>query len=228
MTKILDRIIKNRLPSYFISPHLDDAALSAGCLMRYLAKRGVPVTVVNVFTAADSRPQTLSARSFVKKSGYATAESLFAARRAEDAHALGQIKVRVINLDYTDAPWRRRPTLAWWAKLVEPLVPEVAHLYPIHRLHIASGKISPLDHQLVMALSRDLSKIITSPQAVVFCPEAIGGHVDHALVKLAVSMRYSPVRWLDQPYSLTRPPVISHAAHFTIQQQIWSNNGDCV
>jgi len=205
MNHWLTSIIKHHLPCYFISPHLDDAALSAACLMHYLVRKGVPVTVINVFTKGGSGPQTWSAKKAVAVSGYASPDSLYAARQDEDFVALSKIGVRVINLGYTDAPWRRRPVSGRLAKLLEPYLPEVSHIYPTYHWHIASGRVSPSDQPLINQLCTDLARLIDSSNSVVFCPEAIGGHVDHALVKTAVSRCFSPIRWLDQPYSLVHP-----------------------
>ena len=200
MTKLIRHIISRRLPCFFISPHLDDAALSAACLMRFLVNRGVPVTVINVFTRALDGPQTLSAQRLVHLSGYSTASSLYLARLTEDAQALATIGVKVINLDYTDAPWRRRPDQPRLVQSLATLIPEVSHLYPVHRLHITSGRVSPHDLGLIGLLAARLQLLI--PQsAAVFCPQAIGGHVDHCLVRSAVESRFHPVLWLDQPYA---------------------------
>lgn len=204
MNKLISSIVRHHTPCYFISPHLDDAVLSAGCLMRYLVQRGVPVTVINVFTKGGSGPQTWSARQAVRSSGYAGSASLYAARKLEDQQALTRLGAQIINLDYTDAPWRRCPAPGPVARLLEPLLPEATHIYPTYRLHVASGRVSVWDSSLAANLSADLVRLV--PQnAVVFCPQAIGGHVDHCLVKTAVEACFTPVYWLDQPYSLKQP-----------------------
>ena len=87
---IFSKIAQKRIPSYFISPHLDDAVLEAGGLLRDLAKM-TQVTVVTVFTETSKRPMTLSAKTFMKQCGYDDERKLFLDRRAEDMIVLDSI-----------------------------------------------------------------------------------------------------------------------------------------
>jgi LmbE family N-acetylglucosaminyl deacetylase len=203
MTLSLSNIISRRTPCFFVSPHLDDAALSAASLMRHLVKHHVPVTVINVFTQGHTGPQTLSAKKFVKASGYATVDSLYSARKGEDFNALTKIGVQVINLDYTDAPWRKRSNPSKLATFLETYIPEVTHIYPIHRFHITTGRVSRWDQVLIGDLASRLKSLLPT-NAVLFCPQGVGGHVDHCLVRRAVESFTHPVLWLDQPYAAKR------------------------
>lgn len=192
---LVKKIIKNKLPCYFISPHLDDAALSAASLISFLSRR-TSVTVINVFTSSDTGPSTLSARRFVGKTGYSTASALYAERRHEDSLAWKQLGVKVINLGFTDALWRRKQT-----SFIGKFLPEVDHVYPIYRLQIKSGKISPSDNALVNEVSDSIKTIVNNnPKSVVFCPYGVGNHVDHKVVKKAVERIFNPVYWHDQHY----------------------------
>jgi hypothetical protein len=65
MEKIIAHIIKNKIPCYFLSPHLDDAVLSAGGLISSLSGN-TSVTVVNIFTTAGEK-NTLSAKKSIQK-----------------------------------------------------------------------------------------------------------------------------------------------------------------
>jgi len=49
--EIINNIIREKIPCFFISPHLDDAALSAGGLIAYLSQH-THVEVIDVFTEA--------------------------------------------------------------------------------------------------------------------------------------------------------------------------------
>src|SRR5262245_26192228 len=76
----------------FLSAHLDDVVLSCGALIQALAGRCV-ITVATVFTAAGPRPHTYAARSFLRQCAAGDADSLFAARRAEDRAVLDGLGV---------------------------------------------------------------------------------------------------------------------------------------
>src|SRR4051812_22907832 len=86
----------------FVSPHLDDAVLSAGALIAELAQHQ-PVLVVTVFTEASVGPHGRAARSFLAACPIADAAELFAERRREDVDALRRLRARALHLGRTDA-----------------------------------------------------------------------------------------------------------------------------
>lgn len=199
MPQFLKSIITRRLPCFFISPHFDDAALSAASLMRYLVKSGVRVTVVNIFTHPGTvSHQTLSAKKYVSSTGFSDPVKLYSARQSEDYQALSRLGVQVVNLDLTEALWRRRELPAPLFPLSR-FLPEIDHIYPLYRWHIIRGVISPHDQPTVVRLTDKLAKIIPA-RAVVFCPLGIGGHVDHVLTRVVCDRLFKPIYWLDQPY----------------------------
>jgi LmbE family N-acetylglucosaminyl deacetylase len=182
-----------------MSPHFDDAILSAAGLMRFLVKSGVPVTVVNIFTrSGDAASQTLSAKKYLLSTGFSDPAKLYATRRQEDSLVLNKLGVNVINLEFTEALWRRKP-LSAVGDLAGQLIPELAHIYPVYRWHITRGRVSPLDSLTSQKLARQLKKIIPG-KAVVFCPWGFGNHVDHLLTRQVCDRLFRPVYWLDQPY----------------------------
>ena len=65
---MLTEAIEQGVPLVVLSPHLDDAVLSCGALLIYACSR-TPVTVVTLFTAANSPPYTLSARRYLDQVG---------------------------------------------------------------------------------------------------------------------------------------------------------------
>jgi LmbE family N-acetylglucosaminyl deacetylase len=198
----LPEIIKNYKSTYFISPHLDDAALSVGGLMQELVKVKVDVTVINIFTQAHNQGQTLSAQKTLRDAKQATAVDLFNARVQEDAIALKSIGVKVINLKYTDALWRTYEPDNVGHKIISQVIPEFRHIYPIYRLNIETGNISAKDNLLMSNITADLNKIIAKkPKMAVFCPLGVGKHVDHCLVRRAVEKFIQPLYWQDQPYA---------------------------
>lgn len=198
MNNLIKKIKKQKLPCYFISPHLDDAALSSGELMRYLSKI-TKVTVLNVFTTIDSKRETRMVKNTLKFTDSDTSRELYNKRKKKDKNALLSIKVRSINLDFVEAPWRKISSPSFVRKLLSAFLPEFVHIYPTYKFHIASGNISKFDYKLIDNINRKIQKVIPS-RAIIFCPMGIGNHVDHLITREAVEKTYTPIYWVDQPY----------------------------
>lgn len=191
-------IITNKRPVYFISPHFDDAVLSAGALMSYLSKK-TKVTVVTVFTKAD-KGDTLSAKQFLRQCGYNNAKRLFADRVKEDASVLEPIADMVLTLGCTDALWRKKYHKTIISYLF-PFFPEAQVLYPTYRFHISKGHLAKDDQMLVEQIAEKL-KGITEKNAVIFCPIGIGKHVDHLVTRKACErLNRTIMYWSDFPYN---------------------------
>lgn len=203
MRQIIEKIVKENRPCFFISPHLDDAAFSAGGLIEKLSG-SVPVMVVNVFTASGlPNNNSLSAKAFLSQCGVADKETLFNMRKKEDRKALYPLGVRVINLDEIDALWRPSFIRSLLPKWLISLVPELGLKYPTYRWHIISGKINIEDRTLVERLRLKLHSLVGGGGGTIFCPLGIGGHVDHLLVREACAGLTEANRlyfWLDVPY----------------------------
>lgn len=195
---LIDRIITRKKKCYFISPHLDDAVLSAGALIAYLAEY-TDVTVVNVFTKAGVPPYTLSAKQYLKICGFEDAEKLFSLRKKEDMQMLSNLGVRTLYLDLIDALWRRKKHPGFLQKMFEERVPEVSHVYPTYRFNITSGKISVYDTTYAY-LKKKLQNI--DIKSIIFCPAAIDNHVDHVIVRnICRELFPNIIYWSDFPYN---------------------------
>jgi LmbE family N-acetylglucosaminyl deacetylase len=131
----------------FLSPHLDDAVLSCGALMRTLAPRS-EIHVVTVFTESTDGPHTRAARSFLRQCGHGSttdATALFAARRKEDRAVLDGMGVGHEHLGVPDALFRRRAVpraLSGPAARLARVLPELDHRYPTFRFDIALGRVA--------------------------------------------------------------------------------------
>ena len=194
---LLQSIIKNKKTVYFVSPHFDDAILSAGATLQYLAKH-VPVVIINVFTQAGERPYTLSVKANLKQSGFADAKELYREREKEDKMVLGKVTKNITNLGFIDSLWRKKKP----SHPLENLLPEINYIYPTYRFHVAKGKIAKHDLLLIEEIKKKLRKIIKGENAVVFCPMAIGDHVDHVIVrKVCDELFANPIHWSDFPYN---------------------------
>ncbi len=178
----------------YLSPHLDDAVLSCGGSIYRQAQRGESVAVVTVFAASPPPGDPLSpfARSLHDRWRASTPDAGFddppAARRAEDHRALAVLSagIEVIHRPLPDCIYRRDPTTG-------------AALYASESAIF--GPVHPADPALA-ALSR-LPEI--PPGAVLYAPMAVGGHVDHRLLRKAASACDAPpggIRFYeDYPYA---------------------------
>jgi hypothetical protein len=117
---------------------------------------------------------------------------LYSKRQIEDNSALKSVGIKITNLNYTEALWRKK-------KNPNSPIQELNHIYPTYKFHIIAGKISPLDFTLIEQISTELKNIIPI-KSVVFCPYGLGNHVDHLIVKSAVENFTEPILMADQPY----------------------------
>ena len=193
-------IIKKDDTAYFISPHLDDAILSAGGLIHYLVRNGIEVRVITIFTRPSPPPETRHARKYVRLCGWDSASELFKQRLREDILVFGDLGIKPIHLDFIDAAWRKKQNngYGWMTRLL----PEVVHLYPL-RLCKYLKIIHRQDRVLMKRLEDKLSRLVPGSHSVVFCPLARGNHVDHIITKQVCEKIFKKVVfWDDFPYSL--------------------------
>lgn len=217
MDTFISHIIKTKQTCVFVSPHLDDAVLSAGGLIDILSKK-TKVIVVNVFTKSDDTKQTLSAKVFVKGLGYTKASELFKERIAEDKRALAMFGITPINLGYHDVLWRKKHSFV--ANTLGAIVPEFAHIYPTYRFHVAKGQIAQADKPTMTAISKELQAIVAKERApLIFCPIGIGNHVDHRIVREICKNAFSQVIfWSDFPYNVRENNFGESPASYTKQE----------
>jgi LmbE family N-acetylglucosaminyl deacetylase len=205
-----------------LSPHLDDAVLSCGALMGH-ARQGMPVTVATFFTEAGVPPYTLSARSYLRQVGAYDAAGLYLARRAEDRTVLTGAAINWFHAGLTDALFRRRtrPLLNWSAQ-ARRLMPELCHIYPTYRLHISGGRISPSDDATLRRVLDAIDDLSPASSTLLLAPLAVGGHVDHLLVRTAAELSRKRVAYYsDFPYNMrhSADPLFIHRN--SLVQTIW-------
>lgn len=196
-----DNMNKNRLIEqlksekvYIISPHYDDAILSAGMLM-HLLKDKKNVTVVNLFTKAHEGPYTLSAKKFLREAKFKNAIELFKDRKRTDKNALLMVGVKHIDINLTDALFRR-----YRKTFLGKFISELDHVYPTYNYHLLR-KIAKKD-QAVSLLTTRLLKIIPK-KSIVIAPYAIGNHVDHVIArKVCESLFPNIIYYTDFPYNI--------------------------
>ncbi len=180
---LLTKMAEQGMPFVVLSPHLDDAVLSCGELIVHAAKR-TEVTVATLFTEAGPPPYTLSVRRYLHQVGAGDAETLYRQRRSEDRAALESVGVISVHAGLTDAQHRRRAVTGHrrqWARVL----PELAHVYPVYRLHVLSGRIAPSDAGTLRDACRFVQRLAGQRPTLVLAPLGVGGHVDHVLTRVA-------------------------------------------
>lgn len=182
----------------FISPHMDDAVLSAGGLIYDLARSGARVetwTLTCGFPPEGDISPLAQVLHF--QWGFSSAEETVRLRRAEDARAAQAVGAEAIHFDFLDCIYRRGRDGEW-------LYGDV--FVPLH------AQDADLPAQITAALAARLQ-----PEDVVACPLAIGGHVDHVTVRRAVEELGRPlVYFADVPYLLDHPGELERS---TMQMQ---------
>jgi LmbE family N-acetylglucosaminyl deacetylase len=163
-----------------ISPHLDDAAFSAGGLLAARAQQGWQVTVATCFTGNVARPTGFALACQLDK-GLAPEVDYMALRRAEDIDACRELGARAIHLPFLEAPHRGYETAAMLFRprlerddIVEPLATALAALVAAERPDLILG------------------------------PLCLGDHVDHHVVREAMGRAYTGhdlLWWEDWPYA---------------------------
>ncbi|NJC34689.1 LmbE family N-acetylglucosaminyl deacetylase [Sphingomonas jejuensis] len=160
-----------------ISPHLDDAAFSAGGMLAAHARGGGRVTIVTCFTGNVPQPTGFALACQLDK-GLPPDVDYMALRRDEDRAACAVIGAVPVHLPLLEAPHRGYGS-----------APEL-----FGKRREDDGMLAPLTEALsarIAALSPDL----------LLGPMAIGDHVDHWLVRDALAAIGTPcLLWEDWPY----------------------------
>lgn len=194
-------------PWLFLSPHLDDAVLSCGALIKSEAHRR-EILVLTLFSECSPAPHTRAARSFLRQCSAQDARSLFAARKKEDADVLAGIGVRFQHLGATDALFRKRRETSLGKSLVGKVLPELLHRYPTYRFDIALGRVSRGDSALIRDLQTTVGQKIDELAAgLVFSPLGVGRHVDHLITRTVGELTaQGSIYYSDFPYNQSRQP----------------------
>ncbi len=176
----------------YISPHLDDAVLSAGGLIFDQARAGQRVeiwTVVCGFPPEGGLTPFAQALHF--RWGFASAEETVRVRRAEDGRAAAIVGAQAVHFDVPDCIYRRGAD-------GEPLYPMGVFVEP-----------HPAEADLAARITSTLAARL-EPDDVLFCPLTIGDHVDHVTVRKAAEGLGRPLRYFaDIPYLLNAPEALT-------------------
>lgn len=172
----------------FISTHLDDVILSAGGLIYERTRIGDAVEIWTLVCGfpPDSESSPL-AQALHSQWGFRSAKDAIRSRRAEDQQAASVMGASVHHFDFLDCIYRRNAAGEW--------------LYPQNTFIPICVDDDSLPALMTTALAERLQ-----PDDIVLCPLALGGHVDHVLVRRAVENLGRPLQYYaDFPYLLTDP-----------------------
>lgn len=193
---LINKIITSKQEIVIVSPHFDDSVLSCFELLRKLNKK-TKITIVNVFTKAGKPPYTVSAKKYLRTSGFSNAEVLFKERNNEDISALSGFDVKIVNLGLVDALYRQKKNKNIFASFLA----EFGHMYPTYRFHIIK-QIAKNDSS-VSILEQKLVKYKNS-KTLVLAPVGIGNHADHRIVRDVCKKLFDNlILYSDFPYNMT-------------------------
>lgn len=171
----------------FLSPHLDDVALSCGGTVYSLAQAGAPVTMLTLMAAdpPDPLPDTPIVRTLHTR--WAVGEQPSAARRREDTRAAAILGARARYTGLRDCIYRAGPDGA-------PLYPNADTLW---------GQVHPAD-----PAPAALRALALPPAQTIYAPLGIGAHVDHLIVRAWALALAGPgvtlVFYTDYPYARSK------------------------
>lgn len=177
----------------YLSPHLDDAALSCGGTIHRQTRLGHPVLVVTIFAGEPQlagETSTFSPFALVQHAYWGNPRRPVALRRAEDVAALTLLGARARHLDYLDAVYRAAPGGRW--------------LYTDNVTLL--GAVDPEDPVTPAGLGRALADLLPPPgETTVHAPLGAGRHVDHLIVHGAArhlqSLGHRVAYYEDYPYA---------------------------
>jgi LmbE family N-acetylglucosaminyl deacetylase len=172
----------------YFSPHLDDAVLSAGGLIADQTKAGIPVEIWTFMSGIpDDEQLTDFAREMHAVWGTTDAKETIRIRREEDRRAAARVGARAVHFEFLDCIYRR-------GKNGQGLY-ESAVFIPPH------AEDADLPAQIAQTMIAWLK-----PDDVAVTQLALGGHVDHILVRKAAEMLNRQLVYdVDIPYSLRHP-----------------------
>lgn len=148
----------------FVSPHFDDAVGSCGGTIARLVGAGHTVRILTVFGGLEREPFSLPAK--ILHDEWKLQRPVMY-RRMEDAAAGRLLGCRTSFLHFSDAIYRQGG--------------DGQHLYPT--FESLRGPLAREDDQVANRIAAAILERLPSGHTVIYCPLAIGAHVDHVLVR---------------------------------------------
>lgn len=169
----------------YLSPHLDDAVLSAGGFIYDQTRAGTPV---EIWTFMCGYPPEGELSPFAQKLhemwGTTGADETIRIRRAEDVNAAGILGATTRHFDFLDCIYRRGRDGEWL--YTDVFVPP-------------DTRESGLPQEIADTISARLK-----PDDVLVAQLSIGPHIDHVTVRIAAELLGRPLLYdADVPYWFT-------------------------
>ena len=168
----------------YLSPHLDDAALSAGGLIYEQTRSGI---LVEIWTFMCGTPRETEFSPFAQVLhavwGFVSAAETVLERRLEDTNAANILGAKGAHFDFLDCIYRRGKNGEWlYQEIAIPPREDDADL-PSQIAAVIAPRLRPDD--------------------VLVCQLSVGSHVDHVLVRQAAELLGRPLIYdIDMPYFL--------------------------
>lgn len=184
----------------YLSPHLDDAILSAGGLVRRQVSAGHRVVIASFCTADNLPEMPLSPLATCVHEKWGAPRMPFAERRSEDVRACNMLGAEWRHLGLPDAIYRRGLSEPGCYETFENLFDE----------------IPSWDARLQEIIATEIQSLVTElAPADIWGPLGIGNNVDHRQLLYGLWRsrdRISAPIWLyeEQPYATGRYPTITH------------------
>lgn len=151
----------------YLSPHLDDVALSCGGQIFSQTAVGQSVLIVTIM-AGDPSGEPLSEFASLLHDRWQLAAEVVADRRQEDRAACSVLGADYLHWEIPDCIYRSHPETG------QPLYGSRADIF---------GKIQALETPLIDQLVQQIAGLPETNRMTV--PLTVGGHVDHQIVRLA-------------------------------------------
>jgi LmbE family N-acetylglucosaminyl deacetylase len=175
----------------YLSPHLDDAVLSAGGLIYEQARLGIPVEIWT-FMCGYAPDEAVSpfAQLLQAQWGFSSAEETTRKRREEDKQAAAALGASTRHFDFLDCIYRRGADGEWlYSDVFTAPHPEDA----------------PIPFQIAAQINTHLQA-----EDVLVCQLSVGSHVDHVLVRQGAELLERSLRYdIDVPYIFYKPEELS-------------------
>jgi LmbE family N-acetylglucosaminyl deacetylase len=174
----------------YLSPHLDDAIFSAGGGIHEQTQSGIPTEIWTIMSGCPKNIHlTDFAKGLHKQWGVSSAEESLKIRRLENERAARIVGAKITYFDFIDSMYRCGPQ-------GQPLY--------------TSSFTQP--HKSDLYLPEEIAKSISAgldQEDILVCPLAIGGHIDHVIVRKAAELLNRSLLYMaDIPYLLNNPRIL--------------------
>ncbi|MFN2135086.1 MAG: PIG-L deacetylase family protein [Candidatus Promineifilaceae bacterium] len=174
--------MQSEYDSIYLSPHLDDVALS--CAGQVFMKSGADQNVLVVTVMAGDPPGSTSEFARSLHGRWQLERDVVASRRKEDEEAMRILGADLMHWPIPDCIYRSEPTTG-------------AALYNSNEAIF--GTVSELERPLIIQIAERIRQL--PPHGRLFTSLGVGNHVDHQITRLAAEMVSPHVAYYEEyPY----------------------------